>query len=77
MAEQPELVECKLSVPLEMVSEHDPLLAAEFPSMVGREHLAAAQKSDPTLEKCVRWRWSVDSDKLLAARVCTFGMREF
>ncbi len=70
MAEQPELVECKLSVPLEMVSEHDPLLAAEFPSMVGREHLAAAQKSDPTLEKCVRL--AVDSDKLLAARVCYF-----
>ncbi len=70
MAEQPELVECKLSVPLEMVSEHDPLLAAEFPSMVGREHLAAAQKSDPTLEKCVRL--AVDSDKLLAARVGYF-----
>ncbi len=70
MTEQPESVECKLSVPLEMVSEHDPLLAAEFPSMVGREHLAAAQKSDPTLEKCVRL--AVDSDKLSAARVGYF-----
>ncbi len=47
-----------------MVSEHDPLLAAEFTSIVGKEHLAAAQKSDPTLEKCVHF--AVDRDKLLA-----------
>ncbi len=67
MAEQPESVECKLSVPLEMVSEHDPLLAAEFPSMVGKEHLAAAQKSDPTLEKCVHF--AVYCGNLLTARV--------
>ncbi len=50
MAEQPKSLESKLSVPLEMVSEHDPLLAAEFPSMVGKEHLAAMRKSDPTLD---------------------------
>ncbi len=70
MAEQPESVECKLSVPLEMVSEHDPLLAAEFPSMVGKEHLVAAQKSDPTLGKCVRF--AVDRDKLLTVMVGYF-----
>ncbi len=70
MAEQPESVECKLSVPLEMVFEHDPLLAAELPSMVGKEHLAAMPKSDPTLEKCVCF--AVDHDKLLAARVGYF-----
>lgn len=52
VAEQPELLECKLSVPTKMVSGHDFLLTTELPSMVGKEHLAAAQKPDPSLVEC-------------------------
>lgn len=67
---QPKLVECKLSVEDEMVSEHDTQLPVELHSIVGREHLAFAQKLDPSLVNCISA--AVDSRNLLLTKVVYF-----
>lgn len=67
---EPKLVECKLSVENKMVSEHDSKLSPELFSIVGREHLAAGQKLDPTLVNCISA--AVDSCNLLLTRVGYF-----
>ncbi len=67
---QPKPVEYKLSVENEMVPEHDSQFPAELPSIVGKEHLAAAQKLDPTLVNCIGA--AVDSHNLLLSKVAYF-----
>uniref|UniRef100_A0A9J7XUR9 Gypsy retrotransposon integrase-like protein 1 n=1 Tax=Cyprinus carpio carpio TaxID=630221 RepID=A0A9J7XUR9_CYPCA len=66
---QPKLVECKLSED-ELVSEHDSQLPVELHSIVGREHLAAAQNFDPSLVNCISA--AVDSRNLLLTKVAYF-----
>ncbi len=53
-----------------MVPEHDSQFPAELPSKVGKEHLTAAQKLDPTLVNC--FGAALDRRNLLLVKVTYF-----
>ncbi len=78
MNSSPELVECKLFVtPSNSISESDELNQASelCPLKIGREQLAAVQKSDQSLRNCVEA--AVDQVENPKARVAFFGIMVF